>query len=112
MPRSSGCMPLGSVEASVVGISHLFRTSADSNGALLKKLARVLGKCNVNAYGLSEVILKRNVNIAADANAVGVAISESEEFIEGGRYCYYVRLFTFQVCIYFVSIQRVGQIIG
>ncbi|KVH99032.1 Forkhead-associated (FHA) domain-containing protein [Cynara cardunculus var. scolymus] len=84
MPRSLGCMLLGSVEASVVGINHLFRTSRDSNGSLIKKLAGVLGNCRVNAYGMSEVILRRNVNIAADANAVGVAISRSEEFPEGG----------------------------
>lgn len=84
MRRPLGCMLLGSVEASVVGISHFFRTSRDSNGALIKKLAGVLGNCHVNAYGMSEVILRRNVNIAADANAVSVAISKSEEFPEEG----------------------------
>lgn len=89
MPRPLRCMLLGSVEACVVGISHLFRASADSNGALLKKLAGVLRKCCVNAYGLLEVILRRNVNIAADANAVSVAVSDSEEFSEEGRFFYY-----------------------
>ncbi|XP_076919289.1 uncharacterized protein LOC143580033 [Bidens hawaiensis] len=71
-------MLLGSVEASVVGISNLFRTSADSNGALLKRLAHAIGKCHVSAYGLVEVVLKRNLSIAADANAISVAISDSD----------------------------------
>ncbi|XP_071703906.1 uncharacterized protein [Rutidosis leptorrhynchoides] len=85
LSRSLRCTLLGTVEASAVGISHLFRTSADSNGALLKKLARVLGKCHVNnAYGLLEVILRRNMNIAADANAVTVNVSESDQFLDGG----------------------------
>ncbi|KAK9080590.1 hypothetical protein SSX86_000348 [Deinandra increscens subsp. villosa] len=75
---------LGSVDASVVGISHLFRTSADSNGALLKRLARSIGRCHVSPYGLIEVILRRNSNIPADANAISVAISDSEELSDGG----------------------------
>lgn len=83
-------MLLGSVEASAVGISHLFRTSADSSGALLKRLAHVVGKCHVNAYGLLEVILRRNLNITADANAISVAISHSEELPDGGRSCSYL----------------------
>ncbi|KAI3820624.1 hypothetical protein L1987_08172 [Smallanthus sonchifolius] len=82
-PRPLKCMLLGSVEASVVGISHLFRTSADTNGALLKRLALVIGKCHVNAYGLLEIILRRNLNIATDANAISVAISNSEELSDG-----------------------------
>lgn len=70
---------LGSVEASVVGISHLYRTSADSNGALLKKLARALQKCHVSRYGMLEVILRRNEKIKADSNAVSVALSDSDD---------------------------------
>ncbi|GJX88407.1 forkhead-associated domain-containing protein [Tanacetum coccineum] len=83
-PRPLRRVLLGSVDASVVGISHLFRTSADSNGALLKRLAGVLGSISANAYGLLEVILRRNVNIAADANAVSIAVSESQESPGGG----------------------------
>ncbi|XP_023766315.1 uncharacterized protein LOC111914840 [Lactuca sativa] len=79
MPRTLRCMLLGSVEASVVGISHLYRTSADSNGTLLKKLASALQKRHVSAYGMVEVVLRRNVNIAADSNAVSVAVSESDK---------------------------------
>ncbi|KAJ0923705.1 putative phosphodiesterase I [Helianthus annuus] len=77
-------MLLGSVEASVVGISHLFRTSADSNGALLKRLARAIGKCHISTYGLLEVVLRRNLSIAADANAISVAISDTQELPDGG----------------------------
>uniref|UniRef100_UPI001CB9103D uncharacterized protein LOC122578995 n=1 Tax=Erigeron canadensis TaxID=72917 RepID=UPI001CB9103D len=84
MLRPLRCTLVGSAEASVVGISHLYRTSADLNGSLLKKLAYVIGKCQVNAYGLAEVILRRHVNIAADANAVSVAISKSGERCKGG----------------------------
>ncbi|PWA91862.1 forkhead-associated domain-containing protein / FHA domain-containing protein [Artemisia annua] len=84
-PQPLRPMLLGSVDASVVGISHLYRTSVDSNGALLKRLAGVLGNIYANAYGLLEVILRRNVNIAADANAVSIAVSESQE--SPGRGC-------------------------
>nr|GEX76071.1 forkhead-associated domain-containing protein / FHA domain-containing protein [Tanacetum cinerariifolium] len=77
-------MLLGSADASVVGISYLYRTSADSNGALLKRLAGVLGNIYANASGLLEVILRRNVNIAADVNAVSIAIAESQESPGGG----------------------------
>ncbi|KAL8215840.1 hypothetical protein R6Q57_022677 [Mikania cordata] len=83
-PQPLTCMLLGSVEASVVGISYLFRTSADSNGALLKRLARAIGNCLVSPYGLLEVIIRRNSNIAADANAISVAISYSEELHDRG----------------------------
>ncbi|PWA56230.1 forkhead-associated domain-containing protein / FHA domain-containing protein [Artemisia annua] len=83
-PRPLRRVLLGSVDASVVGISYLFRTSADSNGALLKRLAGVLGNISANAHGLLEVILRRNVNIAADANAVSIAVSESQESPGGG----------------------------
>ncbi|OIT27261.1 PREDICTED: uncharacterized protein LOC109214181 [Nicotiana attenuata] len=65
---------VGSVEASVAGLSHLFRTSVDLNGARLKKLASYLRKCGENVYGISEVILKRDPNIQADANAVSILV--------------------------------------
>lgn len=85
MPGSCGVKLLGSVEASVVGLSHLFRTSADSNGSQLKRLAVFLRKCHENAYGMSEIVLRRNTNIPADANAVSVLIPNPEEFSEEGK---------------------------
>ncbi|WOH09985.1 hypothetical protein DCAR_0729446 [Daucus carota subsp. sativus] len=80
---SCGMKILGSIEASVVGLSHLFRASADSSGSQLKRLAVFLGKCRENAYGMSEIVLRRNVNIPADANAVAVLIPNPDKFIEG-----------------------------
>lgn len=74
---------LGLVEASVVGLSHLFRTAADSNGARLKKLAAFLGKSCEKAYGFLEIVLIRNKNVPADANAVSVLVSKPNEFSEG-----------------------------
>ncbi|PWA80602.1 forkhead-associated domain-containing protein / FHA domain-containing protein [Artemisia annua] len=73
-PRPLRRVLLGSVDASVV----------DSNGALLKWLAGVLGNISTNAYGLLEVNVRRNVYIAADANAVNIAVSESQESPGGG----------------------------
>ncbi|CAN4086528.1 unnamed protein product [Withania somnifera] len=70
---------VGSVEASVAGLSHLFRTSADLNGARLKKLATYLRKCGEDIYGMSEVILKRDLNIPADANAVSIHVPNPED---------------------------------
>lgn len=75
---------LGSIDASLVGLSHLFRASADSSGSQLKRLAGFLGKCHENAYGMSEVVLRRNMNIPADTNAVAVLIPNPEEFNLGG----------------------------
>ncbi|XP_077212340.1 forkhead-associated domain-containing protein / FHA domain-containing protein [Tasmannia lanceolata] len=74
---------LGSVQASVVGLSHRFRTAADSHGTQLKTLAAFLGKCRENAYGMSQVLLKRNTNIPADANAVSVLVCDLDEYSEG-----------------------------
>ena len=85
MPRSRSVKLLGSVEASVVGLSHLFRTSTDSKGMQLKKLASFLGKCHENAFGMSEIILMRNTNIPADTNAVSVLIPNPEDVSEGGK---------------------------
>ncbi|KAK6250360.1 hypothetical protein QUC31_007869 [Theobroma cacao] len=70
---------LGLVEASVVGLSHLFRTAADTNAALLKKLALFLGKTCENAYGMLDVVLRRNTNIPADENAVSVLVPNPDE---------------------------------
>ena len=83
---SFGMKFLGSVEASIVGLSHLFHTAADSNGAQLKKLATFLGKCHKNEYEMSEIVLRRNSNIPADANAVSVLVSEPEKY-SGGKIC-------------------------
>lgn len=85
--QSIGMKFLGSVEASVVGLKHRFHTTADSNGAQLKTLAAFLGKCRENAFGMSEVVLRRNTNIPADANAVSVLICDLDEFSEGGMIC-------------------------
>lgn len=76
---------MSSVEASVVGLSHIYRASADSNGEHLKKLALFLGKCHGNMDGMSEIILRRETNIPADANAVSVLIPNPEEFSMGGK---------------------------
>lgn len=75
---------LGSVETSVVGLSHLFRTSADSNGAQIKKLASFIAKCHENANGMLEILLRRNRNIPADANAVSIIVPNPEDFSQGG----------------------------
>ncbi|XP_050899427.1 uncharacterized protein LOC127106180 isoform X2 [Lathyrus oleraceus] len=74
---------LGSVLASVVGLSHLFRTVADSNGAGLKALAAVLGKSCKNAHGRFEIVLRRNHNVPADENAVSVFVPKSDQTSEG-----------------------------
>ncbi|KAJ4824263.1 hypothetical protein Tsubulata_031292, partial [Turnera subulata] len=74
---------LGSVEASVVGLSHLFQNAIDRNGAQLKRLATFLGKSCENAYGLSEVVLRRNTNVPADPNAVSVLVSNPDQCSEG-----------------------------
>ncbi|KAI7979380.1 Tyrosyl-DNA phosphodiesterase 1 [Camellia lanceoleosa] len=81
--QSYGVKVLGSIETSVVGLSHLFRTSADTDGSQLKKLASVLGKCYENANGMLEIVLRRNTNIPADANAVSILVPNPEEFSEG-----------------------------
>ncbi|KAH7866614.1 hypothetical protein Vadar_022738 [Vaccinium darrowii] len=81
--QSQGVKVLGSVETSVVGLSHLFRTSADSDGTQLKKLASFLGKCHGNENGMLEIVLRRNRNIPADANAMSVLVLNPEVFSEG-----------------------------
>ncbi|KAI5569659.1 hypothetical protein BDE02_12G091300 [Populus trichocarpa] len=80
---SSGVQFLGSVEASVVGLSHLFHTAADRNGTQLKQLAAFLGKCCENVYGMSEIVLRRNLNVPADVNAVSILVPNPDQFSEG-----------------------------
>ncbi|XP_019188818.1 PREDICTED: uncharacterized protein LOC109183063 isoform X2 [Ipomoea nil] len=83
MPLSHHVKSLGSVEASVAGLSYIFRTSADSNGARLKKLATFLRKCKENMYGMTEVVLRRDSKIPADANAVSILVPNPEEVFMG-----------------------------
>lgn len=75
----AGAMCIGSVEASVVGLNYLFRSSADFNGKKLRKLAAFLGKCHENADGMTEVLLRREKNIPADANAVSILLPNPVE---------------------------------
>lgn len=75
---------LGLVEESVVGLSHLFRTAADTNGALLKRLAAFLGRSCETAYGI-EIVLRRNNNVPADVNAVSILVPNPDQFSEGGE---------------------------
>ncbi|KAJ6417977.1 hypothetical protein OIU84_001375 [Salix udensis] len=77
---SSSVQFLGSVEASVVGLSHLFHTAADRNGLQLKQLAAFLGKCCENVYGMSEIVLRRNLNVPADVNAVSILVPNPDQF--------------------------------
>ncbi|XP_078154875.1 forkhead-associated domain-containing protein / FHA domain-containing protein isoform X3 [Carex rostrata] len=69
---------LGCVHTSVVGLNHRFGASVDSNAGQFKMLAKILGKCVVNSSGTVEVILKRNTNIPADANAVSVIMKDRD----------------------------------
>ncbi|KAE8694519.1 Forkhead-associated domain-containing protein / FHA domain-containing protein [Hibiscus syriacus] len=73
-PSSLDVKFLGLVEASVVGLGHLFCTTEDKNGAKLKKLALFLGKTCENANGMLNVVLRRNTNISVDENAVSVLV--------------------------------------
>lgn len=75
---------LGCVQASVVGLSHRFHAATGSNCAQVKILASLLGKCRENTSGTIEVLLKRNMNIPADANAVSVLVADLDEFSEQG----------------------------
>ncbi|XP_061369912.1 uncharacterized protein LOC133312686 [Gastrolobium bilobum] len=84
LPESFQASPfLGSVVASVVGLSHLFCTVADSNSARLKALAAFLGKSCKNAYGKLEIVLRRNPNVPADENAISVLVSNPDGTSEG-----------------------------
>ncbi|OMO52316.1 hypothetical protein COLO4_37288 [Corchorus olitorius] len=91
-PTSLDSKLLGLVEASVVGLSHLFRTAADTNGARLKKLALFIGKTCDNEYGMLYVVLRRNKNIPADENAVSVLVPNPDELSgEGTKFVRYVK---------------------
>ncbi|GJN27745.1 hypothetical protein PR202_gb15792 [Eleusine coracana subsp. coracana] len=81
--KSARGILLGSVQTSVVGISHRFHIPSDA-GSKLKALSAYLGKCRVNMHGSTEVILKRNTKIPADANAVSVHIADLDNFSEEG----------------------------
>lgn len=72
------------MDAFVVGLSHLFCTKTDSNGLQLKKLASCFANCRTTAHGMLEVVLRRNKNIAADANAVSVFVPNQDSTSEGG----------------------------
>lgn len=69
----------------MVGLSHIYRVSMDSNGEHLKKLAMFLRKCHENMDGMSEIVLRRETNIPADRNAVSVLIPDPESFSTGGN---------------------------
>ncbi|KAL6843430.1 hypothetical protein ACP4OV_026752 [Aristida adscensionis] len=79
--KSAREMFLGSVQTSVVGLSHRFHIPCNA-GSQLKALSAFLGKCRENMHGTTEVILKRNTNIPADANAVSVLVADLDKFSE------------------------------
>jgi hypothetical protein len=83
--KSAHRMSVGSVQTSVVGISHRFHIPSDA-GKQLRALSTFLGKCRENMYGTTEVILKRNTNIPADANAVSVLVADLDKFSEEGMH--------------------------
>jgi len=74
---------VGCVQTSVVGLSHRFHMPSDA-GSQLRALSAFLGKCRENMHGTTEVILKRNTNIPADANAVSVVVGDLDKFSEEG----------------------------
>lgn len=83
--KSAHRMFIGSVQTSVVGLSHRFHMPSDA-GKQLRALSAFLGKCRENMYGTTEVILKRNTNIPADANAVSVLVADLDKFTEEGMH--------------------------
>ncbi|KAJ0233830.1 Forkhead-associated domain-containing protein / FHA domain-containing protein [Hirschfeldia incana] len=90
--RSSTCFNeefLGSVEASVVGLSYLFRSTSDSTGAQLKRLASYISRTRENSLGMLELVMRRNTNVPADLNAVSVFVpnpddDSRDEFVQLG----------------------------
>ncbi|CAL9229514.1 unnamed protein product [Arabidopsis halleri] len=70
---------LGSVEASVVGLSYVFRSANDSTGAQLKRLASFIRRTRENSLGMLELVLRRNTNVPADANAVSVLVPNPDD---------------------------------
>lgn len=83
--KSAHRMFVGSVQTSVVGISHRFNMPSDA-GSQLRALSAFLGKCRENMHGTTEVILKRSTNIPADANAVSVLVADLDKFSEEGMH--------------------------
>ncbi|XP_048603106.1 uncharacterized protein LOC106422624 [Brassica napus] len=80
---------LGSVEASVVGLSYLFRSTSDSTGAQLKRLASYISRTRENSFGMLELVMRRNTNVPADLNAVSVLVpnpndDSRDEFVQLG----------------------------
>ncbi|CAH8387494.1 unnamed protein product [Eruca vesicaria subsp. sativa] len=80
---------LGSVEASVVGLSYLFRSTSDSTGAQLKRLASYISRTRENSLGMLELVMRRNTNVPADVNAVSVHVANPnndsrDEFVQLG----------------------------
>ncbi|KAF3540916.1 hypothetical protein F2Q69_00018518 [Brassica cretica] len=80
---------LGSVEASVVGLSYLFRSTSDSTGAQLKRLASYISRTSENPLGMLELVMRRNTNVPADVNAVSVLVpnpddDSRDEFVQLG----------------------------
>lgn len=69
----------------MVGLSHLFRTAADYNGAQIKKLAAFLGNSYEDANGMMEIVLRRNMNVPADVNAVSVLVPNPDVLSDGGK---------------------------
>ncbi|CAN0915962.1 hypothetical protein LINGRAHAP2_LOCUS29436 [Linum grandiflorum] len=74
---------LGWAEASVVGLSHLFHARSDVKGIQLKRLAAFLSRTYENSDGMSEVVLRRNMSVVADGNAVSVLVSNPDQASEG-----------------------------
>ncbi|KAJ7546704.1 hypothetical protein O6H91_08G051000 [Diphasiastrum complanatum] len=82
---------LGIVDSTVVGIIHRFRPEADPNGVRLRALATISSKGSVDADGLIQVILKREMNVSVDPNAVSVLVPllvgcSQEPRLERGSY--------------------------
>lgn len=78
---------LGSVDASVVGLSYLFRCANDSTGAQLKRLASYISRTRENSLGMLELVLRRNTNVPADTNAVSVLVRNPDDDSREGKYC-------------------------
>lgn len=76
---------VGSVEASVVGLSYLFRSANDSTGAQLKRLASYIRRTRENSLGMLEIVLRRNMNVPADANAVSVLVPNPDDDSRDGK---------------------------
>ncbi|CAI0547978.1 unnamed protein product [Linum tenue] len=74
---------LGWAEASVVGLSHLFHSRSDIKGIQLKSLASFLSRTRETVDGMCEVVLRRNMSVVADANAVSVLVSNPDHASEG-----------------------------